>query len=469
MKQYQLSDLRPYQHQIKDFIKGRDFSAAWVEMGLGKTVSTLTAFADMAHRFDAAHLLVVAPLRVARKVWSDEVKTWSHLDGLKVQPIIGSANERFKQMRTWADVHTINVENLPWLMAQFIENKKQIRRWPWDMVVLDEAQRFKNPEGVWQKAARKVRRLTPTVTELTGSPMPNGYMDLWGQIRLLDQGARLGHTITSYRDRWFDAHVNEQSYTQWTLKDGAAEAIQARIADLVLVMKTEDHIKDLPGVLYNPVRVVLPGAALAKCKKLLKENIAEFSDYKVNAINRAALIGKLLQIANGAVYYDKKNWVHVHDEKIDALLELVDGASGPVMICFGFKHDVARIEAALAKAYGTTKRVARLESEATEDAWNAGKIDCLLLHPASAGHGLNLQHAGSTTIVWFGLTNNLEWFEQANARLIGGHRRRAGIVIHQIVADHAELFDWDMLELLERKDTNQVTLMRAVQRLAAAR
>ena len=450
------SDLRPSQNRLVDFIKARDFSAAWVFPGGGKTVSALTAYSDLLKGLDVSRILVVGPLRVARKVWNDEIQNWAHLNGLTTSKIIGDLPIRWRGLKTGADIHLINREQIPWLHAQFIQNKKQVRRFPWDAIILDESQSFKAQSSRRWKCMRDLRRLCQRMTQLTGTPAPEGYGDLWGQMFLLDRGQRLGATEEAYRHRWFDAERKEDNYVIWTLKEGADLQIQKAVSDIVMVV--QDDV-DAPPVLHNLVRVDLPPAVLKQYRKFERDALIEFNQQKITAVNAGAVAGKLLQFANGAVYHDREgNWTEVHDEKIKALLELVDGALGPMIVVYEFRHDLARILAALKK---TSKRVDVLKTEESEERWNREETDVLVLHPASAGHGLNLQHAGSEMLVWFGLTPKLEHYDQANARLIGGLRRVGrNVVIHHIIAD--ETRDLAILEMLKRKDGTQVGLMKAL-------
>ena len=460
------ADLHPYQERCAEFIRKHEACALWVDLGLGKTVSALTAYADLLNSFDARRALVIAPKRIASRVWSDEVRAWSHLNGICISRAVGSAQQVWDALKRPADLHTIGRDRVQWLEAQIIQHGKQMRRWPWDLVILDESQSFRSGSSKRFKSLRKLRKLIPRLVELTGTPSPNGYQNLWAQMYLLDQGRRLGGSEDAFLDRWFNNDAIEQGsqYRRRTLKEGAKEDIERRIADVVLAMRAEDYL-DLPEVRYNPIRVALAPSELKLYKKLQREAIAEVRGHTLTAVNAGVVCGKLLQLANGACYYDREGrWVHVHDEKLDALLEVVDGIDRPVIVCYGFKHDLERLRTALGK---TSKRVDVLKSDAAIDRWNRGETDVLLLHPASAGHGLNLQHAGAKDLIWFGLTNDLELYAQANARLIGGHRRREGVTIHTILAD--ETYDWDVKWLIEGKGDAQTGLMRSLSRLAESR
>lgn len=456
------SDLRPYQDRIGQFIPQHEACAVYADPGLGKTSAALTAFLDLLNSFDARRMLVFAPLRVARKVWSDEIAKWDHLQGLSISKAIGSAEQRWTALKKPADIHTINTENTKWLAAQFIQGRKQVRRFPWDMIVLDESTRYKSQSSNCWKAMRMLRRLAPRMVQLTGTPAPNGLGDLYGQFYLLDQGRRLGTSETAFRDRWFNGDRSTEGYVKWTMKEGADQQIYAAVSDITLSLRAEDYL-DLPPVLYNPIRVELAPSVLKTYRRLAREYIVEHGGNTINAVNAAACAGKLAQLANGAVYHDKQgNWTHVHDAKLEALKELLED-TGPAIIVYGFKHDKQRLIKALTEE-GLRWRV--LDTEQDENDWNAGKIDRLLLHPASAGHGLNLQGAGSETLIWFGLTNNREHYDQANARLIGGHRRAGrNVVVHHIIAD--QTIDDDLMALLHTKGMIEHGLKTAISRLRA--
>ncbi len=457
------SDLRPYQTRAVDWIKSHEHCALWLDMGLGKTTSTLTAYADMLETFDVRRALVIAPLRVARRVWTDEIQNWSHLHHITASRAIGPAAKRWLALKRPADIHLINRENVQWLESQIIQGKKQVRHWPWDLVILDESQSFRSQSSNRFKSMRRLRKLVPRMVQLTGTPSPNGYKNLWAQMYLLDQGQRLGGTEDAYHKRWFNNDkLPNSEFRALTLKEGAKEEIEERISDIVLAMRADDYL-DLPPVRYNVIKVDLSEQEMKTYKRLEREALAEVKQKTITAVNAGVAFGKLLQLANGAIYYEDKKWVEFHREKLDALVELVDGIDTPVVVCYSFKHDLARMLDALKV---TGKRVETAEDEATFDRWDKGEVDVLILHPASAGHGLNLQHAGSKDIVWFGLTADLELYDQANARLTGGHRRREGISIHLILADRT--IDRDARAMIERKGDSQVDLMRAIARLSTS-
>lgn len=448
-------DLHVYQNRSGAHIKNNDNCAIWADVGLGKTVSTLTAYADLVKSYDARRALVVAPLRVARRVWSDEVEQWSHLQSLHVERILGDAGQRMNALGTKADIHTINRENLPWLEAQFIQHRRQIRRWPWDLVIVDESQSLKNPSAQRYKAMRRLRKLFPRMVQLSATPMPNGYEDLWAQIYLLDQGHRLGKTQGEFKRRFFDPPGYFNMFAKWTIKTNAAEEISAALKDIVLVLREEDLLKDLPPVQNNFIRVSLSPKELETYRKLEREAIIKFGGKKITAVNAGVLWGKLLQYANGAVYYEDQKYHEFHKRKLEALWELLEELPKPVMIGYSFIHDMERVMKQAPKSLG---RFDILKTDRSFEDWRKGKIDYGLIHPASAGHGLNdLYVSGSENIVWFGFTNNLEFYLQLNGRLTGGHRRVGKhVVIHHIVADRT--IDEDALELLDYKRGQQDTL-----------
>lgn len=445
-----------------EFIKANPNCALWIDCGLGKTVATQTAYLDLLNSFDANHGLVIAPLRVARKVWTDEVQEWSHLQDLDIVHIGGTEKQRQKAIRTRADLHTIGRENTQWLINQFIEGKKQVRKWPWDTVILDESQSFKSQSSFRWKALRLVRKLFPRCVELTGTPAPKGYGDLWSQIYLLDRGQRLGTSESAYRLRWFDVE-NCGDYSRYHLKDHAAKEIQAALSDIVISLRAEDYF-DLPPVVYNPVRCTLTEAELAKYRKFARTSVFERAGgQKITAVNAGALYGKLLQLANGAIYHnDKGEYEEFHHAKIDGLLETLEGVTGPCIVAYAFRSDTKRIAAALDRYCGKTKTWRVMDTDDDLNAFSRGEIDIAVMHPASAGHGLNdLHKSGAQDIVWFGLTPNLEYYQQLNDRLAGGIRRLGkNVKVHHLLAENTE--DEDCYELLKGKAKSQDELTNAM-------
>ena len=460
---FQRSDLYAYQRHAVDFVKARKNCALWVDMGLGKTVSTLTAFADLHDSMQANKMLVIAPKRVARKVWSDEVESWSHLKSLRVSRIVGDTYQCFRALKdTRADIYTIGRDRMAWLHAQFIQDGKQIVEWPFDWVVPDESQSFASQSSQRFNTLYDLRLKTkfPRMTQLSGTPMPNGYMKLWSQLKLLDNGKRLGNHEKAMKERWFTPPVG--MFTKWNLKPGADRDIQAKLKDIVLALREEDYL-DLPPVVDNFIRCQLSPAAMATYKKMEREFITEVAGKRLTAVNAGVLDGKLLQLANGAVYHEEKKWVPFHDAKLEALEETLEGIPGKALICYGFNHDKARISARLDKLAAAEDRSWRvLNSDRDFEDWAAGIIDWGLLHPASAGHGLNdVYRAGAEDLIWFGLTSNLEYYQQACARLTGGHRRAGkNIRVHHIVCDGTR--DDAYVSLIKSKALNQDKLMASL-------
>lgn len=454
------ADFKPYQDHAVQWLKAHPHTALWVPMGMGKTAATLTAFSEMGARFDARRILVVAPLRVARSVWLNETRTWGHLNHLTVSRILGSVDERMAALRVPADVYTINRENVKWLEGLFIRGKKQVRPWPWDMVVLDESQSFRSQASERFKSMRRLRKLIPRLVELTGTPSPNGLANLWSQIFLLDRGERLGLTEDAYRQRWFNP-PGYDSYT-WTPKPHAEKEVYARLADIVFSLRESDWF-DMTPVVPNWVRVQLPAEALRRYKQMERQYITQtYSGRKVTAVNAGVCVGKRMQLANGSVYVnDSGDYEEFHTEKLDALVELLEGIETPVIVAYAFRSDFKRIADRLARDFGKARTVAWLADQATEEAWNRGEIDVLLLYPESAGHGLNLQFAGAEDLIWFGLTYNLEHVQQVFARLGGGHRRGSRpLRVHYIVADGT--VDEDILVRVEGKAAAQDALTGAI-------
>ena len=460
-------DLRPYQERLVQHIRDHPACALWVDMGLGKTVSTLTAINDLMNSFDVCKTLVVAPKRVARKTWSDEIKEWAHLNHLTYSIAIGTEKERLAALEVEADIHLINRENMDWLFNQFVRGtgKKQrlIRPFPWDTVVLDESQSFKNQSSLRWKAVRKLRKFYDRCIELTGTPAPNGYKDLWAQFAILDRGTRLGFTEKAFRTRWMDAPSRYDPASKWQMKgEWAYRQIEEAVSDITISMDAEDYL-DLPPVLLNPVRVTLSPQELSIYKEMERDFIQEFDGVEITAVNAGVLTGKLLQLANGQIYYgDKGEYKNFHSHKLDALDELLEDMTSPVILGYNYKSDLARILKRIkpwAKREG--KNVVVMQSEEDEDAWNRGEIDVLIMHPASGGHGLNLHKCACETIILYGLNWSLELYQQLNARLAGGHRRIGkNIIIHHIICD--DTVDVDVMLRLEDRSCTQDMLTDAV-------
>lgn len=420
-----------------------------LDMGLGKTASALTAIQELLYNyFDVSKVLVIAPLRVAQSTWSGEIEKWDHISHLRLVKVLGGEKQRILALDQKADLWIINRENVGWLVNYYG------RKWPFDTVIIDELSSFKNPRSKRFRALRKVRPLIKRVVGLTGTPAPNGLIDLWSQIYLLDQGERLGKTLTEYRNRYFiPGRRNQNIVFEWIPKPGAEEAIYKKISDICVSMKAEDWL-ELPGRINNVIEVELPEKAKSQYKQLEKDLILPLVDSDVTAANAAVLTNKLLQMANGAIYDEFGEAKEIHSAKLDALEEVVEAANGkPVMVAYAYKHDLGRIRKRLKKYNPRT-----LDSDQDVQDWNAGKIQVLLLHPASGGHGLNLQ-TGGNIIVWFGLTWSLEYYQQTNARL---HRQgqTERVIIHHIIAKGT--MDEQVLKALTGKAATQNDLMEAV-------
>jgi len=401
------SNLHDYQRHAVEHIIENPFSGLLLEMGLGKTISTLTAIDKlMFDSFEVKKVLLIAPKRVARDTWLDEVHGWVHTSHLKVSVVLGSAEQRKKALLEKADIYAINRENVVWLVNLYGS------KCPFDMLVIDELSSFKSSGSQRFKALKKWRPMFKRVVGLTGTPAPNGYLDLWAQMYLLDMGERLGKFKTHYQDRFFtiDPATAFSSYPKKVLKVGAAEQIHDLISDICISMKSEDYL-ELPGREHYLIKVHLSEKEKAAYDAFEKSQVLEIPEGEISAVTATALRNKLVQYANGAVYDANREYHIVHEAKIEAAIEIVDTATSPIMIFYRFKHDLARLKIAL-KAY----KPRMLDTSQDQADWNAGKIQVLLAHPASMGHGLNLQKGGHN-ILWFGDPESLEAYQQANARL----------------------------------------------------
>ena len=394
------SDLHDYQNKAIGFIKDKGKCALFLDMGLGKTISTLTAISDYFDDFAVSRVLVIAPLRVANTVWKQEAKNWKHTKHLDIGICTGPAGNRRTVLNRTHDVTVINRENIAWL----VDNNK----WQWDMVVIDESSSFKSAKSKRFKALRKVVKYIKKTVLLTGTPSPNGQMDLWSQMYLIDQGDRLCKTITNFRNLYFQ-QAGYMGYA-YELREDSADRINNRIKDVCLSMSSEDYL-ELPDRVVLVERVVLPLAATEQYKALEREFLIVLEEGTVQAVSAGVLAGKLLQYANGAVYDEEGVPQIVHNAKIDAIKEIVeDNPTENLLVAYNYKHDLSRLQLAFPNAVTLSKSGDELET------WNRGEIKMLLAHPASAGHGLNAQHGGSV-IVWFGLNWSLELYQQFNARL----------------------------------------------------
>jgi len=435
-----------YQKFATDFIINHPVSAVLLEMGLGKSVISLSAINElMLDYFDVSRTLVIAPLRVANSTWPDEIKKWDHLKHLNYSVVIGSKKERLDALGKPAHIYLINRENVDWLI-----NKSGIS-WKFDMVVIDELSSFKSYQAKRFKSLLKVRPKIKRIVGLTGTPSSNGLMDLWAEFRLLDMGERLGRYITYYRQNFFIPDKrNQQMIFSYKPRDGAEKKIYSLISDITISMKSKDYIK-MPECVMNEVIVTLSDKEQKLYDSLKQDMVLSLEENEIDAINAAALSNKLLQMSNGAIYNDEKESIHIHDRKLDALEDLIEGANGkPVLVAYWFKHDINRIN----------KRFETREIKTTKDIsdWNKGNIPVALIHPASAGHGLNLQ-AGGSTIIWFGLTWSLELYQQTNARLYR-QGQDSTVVIHHILTKGT--IDEDVMKALKAKERIQDALIESV-------
>lgn len=443
-------------HQYQEYATQRiidtNFIALLLEMGLGKTVSTLTAIDLLLNDYyDAGKILVIAPLRVADDTWAREVEKWDHLRHLRISKVLGSAEQRKRALRAEADIYVINRENVEWVVTHYGN------QWPFDTVVIDEISSFKNHQSKRFRALRRVRPMMKRVVGLTGTPAPNSLIDLWSQVYLLDQGERLGKTITGYRDRYFvpgerSGHV----VYNWKQKKESEERIYEAISDIAVSMKTKDWL-ELPERIDRVIPVRLPDQARQLYKKLERDLLLPYLDADVVAQTAAVLSNKLLQMASGAVYDEERGIKLIHEAKSDALEDIVEAANGkPVMVFYNYKHSFSRIQQRFPQA-----RILRKGKDGNEDirAWNNDEIPLLLLHPKSAGHGLNLQESSCQTVVWFDQIWSLEEDQQANARV---HRQgqTKRIVVSRLVAE--DTMDEDAVTALVRKAAGQEALMDAV-------
>ena len=436
-----------YQQYATDFILTHPIAAVLLEMGLGKSVITLTAIQDLClDSFLVHRVLVIAPLRVARDTWPTEIQKWDHLQELSYSVAVGTAQERRAALQKPAFIHIINRENVQWLIEE------SGIRWDYDMVVVDELSSFKSHQAKRFKRLLKMRPLVNRFVGLTGTPSSNGLMDLWAEFRLLDMGKRLGRFITHYRDTFFTPdRRNGMQVFSYKPKPGAEDEIYRRIGDITISMKSADYLQ-MPECVMNTVPVTLSEDEHKKYQAMAKELVLKLQGVEVDASNAAALSGKLCQLANGAIYTEDKRTLYFHDRKLDALEDLIEGANGkPVLVAYWFQHDLARIK----KRF----KVRELKSSKDIADWNAGKIPVAVIHPASAGHGLNLQ-AGGSTLVWFGLTWSLELYQQTNARLWRQGQRADTVVIHHIITRGT--IDESIMKALTLKDKSQAALIQAV-------
>lgn len=436
-----------YQTFATKFIETHPVSAILLDMGLGKSVITLSAVFELClDRFEIRKVLVIAPLRVARDTWSAEINKWDHLKGLTYSVAIGTEAERRAALQKPASVYIINRENVSWLV------ESSGLPFDYDMVVIDELSSFKSHQSKRFKSLMKVRPFVKRVVGLTGTPSSNGLMDLWAEFRILDMGKRLGRFITHYRDEFFlPDKRNGQVIFSYKPKEGADEEIYRRISDITISMKSTDYLK-MPECVINEVRVRLSGSERKIYDGLKKNLVLQIGGSEIDAGNAAALSNKLSQMANGAVYDADKNVINIHDRKLEALEDLIEASNGkPVLIAYWFRHDLERIKRQFT--------VRELQSSKDISDWNDGVIPVAVIHPASAGHGLNLQSGGST-LIWFGVTWSLELYQQTNGRLWRQGQKAETVVIHHILTENT--VDEKIMKALRDKKQTQTALIEAV-------
>jgi len=437
------NDLHDYQKTAVEFIKYKKRCGLILDLGLGKTVTTLTALSDLSDSFAVDKILIIAPLRVANSVWQQEASQWAHLKHLKVSICTGSEKERIESLRKDADVYVINRENVVWLVNLYQ------KRWPFDCVVIDESSSFKSASSARFKALKKVLKLTEYMILLSGTPAPNGLLDLWSQLYLIDSGLSLGRTMRDYKQRFFESDYMGYKFTP---RANAEETIQQLIKPVMLSMSANDYLT-MPERIDLIERVNLPASVKKDYAKFEKQLFLDLGEHEIEAINAAVLSGKLLQWANGAVYVDEnQHYAVIHDAKLDALEELLEVTNENVLLAYNFKSDLERLLKRFPDAVQLDK------NPTTVTRWNDGQIKLLLAHPASAGHGLNLQYGGSL-IVWFGLNWSLELYQQFNGRLHRQGQQKPVRIVH-IVADGS--IDERVIKVLAKKDATQKDLLLAI-------
>ena len=444
------SHLHDYQLKAIDHIINVPKGALFLDMGLGKTISTLTAISYLIYdNLEVGKVLIIAPKRVAENVWTSELDKWAHIKKLRISKIVGNEKKRLEALNAKADIYTISRDNIVWLCSQFGGTSL-----PFDMIVIDELSSFKSPKSLRFKALRRCIGAANRVVGLTGTPAPNGLIDLWSQMYLIDSGQRLFQSLTRYRDAFFT-----KKYSGWgyDITEYGKDRIPELIKDVVISMKKEDYL-NMEEPIINDIEVEFTPDILRQYNEFERESVLEIfgNNEEITATNAAALRSKLLQFSNGAIYDSEKKVIDIHNIKLDALEEIVEEANGkPVLVAYSFQHDRDRI---LSKFKG---RAVLLDGEKTINDWNAGKIDILVMHPASGGHGLNLQ-SGGNTIVWYGLNDSLELYEQFNARL---HRQGQDqvVIINRILVKGTQ--DFEVKANLDRKAAGQNGLMAAVKAL----
>ncbi len=435
-----------YQEYAIRYIETHPISALLIDMGLGKTSITLTAIRNLLFdSFEVCKVLVIAPLRVAKNTWTDEIKKWEHLSTLTYSLIIGNENERLSALNEQTDIYIINRENVDWLV------NKSGYKFDFDMVVIDELSSFKNHQSKRFKSLMKVRPLVKRIVGLTGTPSSNGLMDLFAEFKILDMGKRLGYFIGQYRNTYFKPDkMNGPIVYSYKPLPNAENAIYEKISDITVSMKANEYLK-MPELLTSNYVVELSNSEKKQYDKMKKSLVLEITDGEITASNAASLSNKLCQLSNGAIYDDEQNIVEIHDRKLETLEDIIESMNGkPLLIAYWYRHDLERIKS----------RFSVREIKTSEDIsdWNDGKIPVALIHPASAGHGLNLQNGGST-LVWFGLTWSLELYQQTNARLYRQGQKNTVVIQHIITKG---TIDEQILKVLQKKNKTQADLIDAV-------
>ena len=441
-----------YQKYVTEYIETHPVAAVLLDMGLGKTSITLTALNNLLFdSFKVRRILVIAPLRVARNTWGAEIEKWDHLSGLRYAVAVGTENERMAALRKKADIFLINRENVQWLIAE------SGIPFDFDMVVVDELSSFKNHQTKRFRALMKVRPNVKRIVGLTGTPSSNGLMDLWAEFRLLDMGERLGRFIGQYRTSYFRPDKqNGQVVFSYKPLPGAEKQIYGKISDITISMKSTDHLR-MPELINSRYTVYLSERENSRYEDLKKDLVLQLPDGEITAANAASLSGKLSQMANGAIYTDAGDVIAIHERKLDALEDIIEAANGkPVLVAYWFRHDLERISERLQKL---KVPCSRLDTDGSIRKWNAGEIPVALIHPASAGHGLNLQ-GGGNTLVWFGLTWSLELYQQTVARLWRQGQASETVVVQHIITKGT--IDERIMKALSEKDTTQAALIEAV-------
>ena len=441
-------EFKPHDYQtmcIDRIVKDKSVGL-FLDMGLGKTIITLSAIMELKDRLDIFRVLVIAPKKVAESTWTTESKKWEHTKDLKISKVLGSEKERIAAINQAADIYITNRDNVAWLCQTLG------RKWFFDMVVVDESSSFKSPQAMRFKALKRTLPFVKRLIALTGTPNPKSMEDLWSQIYLLDRGERLGEYITHYRTRYF---TKDYSGFGYTLKPGAKEAITKKISDICISLKAKDYL-ELPAIVYNEVPVELDKKALKAYQELEKNMVLSLEDSEITAVSAGVLTNKLSQCANGAIYDEDKAVNHIHDRKLERFTELVEELNGEsALVFYNFKHDKDRILKALEKS---GLEVREFKSPKDEEDWNKGKIDILLAHPASTAYGINLQYGGRH-IIWFSLPWSYELYAQANARLFRQGQEKP-VIVHELLC--TDTVDHDIKKSLSEKGQNQEDVLRAL-------